>query len=196
MIIKKIFDEILTENLVLNQVQTAARLKTPKNFSNELIVKCEKQLRQEINCRYSAVLTRVDLGLENQIDLGFEKIQSKSLYKNLLNVNQAYVFAVTLGHSVDRLIQRLKITSLAEYFITDGLASAFTEAACEYIVSEIKEDKTLRPRFSPGYGDLSLEVQAKILELVSAEKLLNIKLNQSFLMSPIKSVTAIVGMEE
>jgi cobalamin-dependent methionine synthase I len=51
-------------------------------------------------------------------------------------------------------------------------------------------------RFSPGYGDLPLNVQAKFLEIMQASKKLGIYLNESDLMIPRKSVTAILGVFE
>ncbi|MCR5275107.1 MAG: Vitamin B12 dependent methionine synthase activation subunit, partial [Clostridiales bacterium] len=49
--------------------------------------------------------------------------------------------------------------------------------------------------FSPGYGDLPIEVQKEFLPLLDAERRLGITLSDSYLMSPSKSVTAIIGIE-
>ncbi|MBR3258643.1 MAG: vitamin B12 dependent methionine synthase, partial [Eggerthellaceae bacterium] len=46
----------------------------------------------------------------------------------------------------------------------------------------------------PGYGDLPLEVQPDLLGLLDASRRLGITLSDSLLMSPTKSVTAIVGL--
>jgi cobalamin-dependent methionine synthase I len=51
------------------------------------------------------------------------------------------------------------------------------------------------PRFSPGFGDLPLTVQAEILGLLDAGRRMGITLSDSFLMAPSKSVTAIIGLE-
>ena len=57
------------------------------------------------------------------------------------------------------------------------------------------EDKILRPRFSPGYGDLPLDFQKEFLKITDASRKLGISLNDSLLMSPSKSVTAIIGIK-
>ena len=53
----------------------------------------------------------------------------------------------------------------------------------------------LRPRFSPGFGDLALSIQPDILAITNARKNLSITLDEGFLMSPSKSVTAFVGID-
>ena len=53
---------------------------------------------------------------------------------------------------------------------------------------------SLRPRFSPGYGDLPLAVQREFMTLLDCAHLIGINLNESLLMSPSKSVTAIIGI--
>ena len=49
-------------------------------------------------------------------------------------------------------------------------------------------------RFSPGYGDLPLDVQKNIFPLLDCERKIGLTLNESLIMSPSKSVTAFVGM--
>jgi cobalamin-dependent methionine synthase I len=53
----------------------------------------------------------------------------------------------------------------------------------------------LRPRFSPGYGDLSLSVQSDLLNVLDARRNIGLTLSDSLMMIPQKSVTAIVGLK-
>ena len=50
-------------------------------------------------------------------------------------------------------------------------------------------------RFSPGYGDLGLENQKIIFDILKLDKL-GVRLNESLIMIPEKSVTAISGIEK
>ena len=59
-----------------------------------------------------------------------------------------------------------------------------------------KKGLYLRPRFSPGYGDFSLSCQRAVLDALDAGKHLGIKLTDSFLMMPSKSVTAVIGVSQ
>ena len=52
----------------------------------------------------------------------------------------------------------------------------------------------MKPRFSPGYGDLSLEMQRDIFRVLDCPRKIGLTLNESLLMSPSKSVTAIIGI--
>jgi 5-methyltetrahydrofolate--homocysteine methyltransferase len=56
--------------------------------------------------------------------------------------------------------------------------------------------ESLRPRFSAGYGDLPLEYQKKIFDLLDPHTQIGLTLNDSYLMSPSKSVTALIGVEK
>lgn len=49
-------------------------------------------------------------------------------------------------------------------------------------------------RFSPGYGDLPLSLQPAMLRLTGADRMLGVQAGPSFLMTPMKSVTAVVGL--
>ena len=59
-----------------------------------------------------------------------------------------------------------------------------------------KEEKHLRPRFSAGYGDLSLSVQKDIFSVLDCARKIGLTLNDSLIMSPSKSVTAVVGISD
>ena len=54
----------------------------------------------------------------------------------------------------------------------------------------------LRPRFSPGYGDFSLEHQREFFRILEVQKKIGVTLTESLLMMPSKSVTAVIGLSE
>ena len=69
------------------------------------------------------------------------------------------------------------------------------EALCDRFFEDLKtEYGRIKPRFSPGYADLSLNTQRYIFSLLDCPRRIGIFLNQSLLMSPSKSVTAFVGI--
>ena len=51
-------------------------------------------------------------------------------------------------------------------------------------------------RYSPGYGDLPLELQREIIRVLDCGRTIGITLTESLLMQPSKSVTAVIGMKE
>ena len=83
--------------------------------------------------------------------------------------------------------------------LLDGFGGAYVEAGCNAAEREIAAKlpgKYLTDRFSPGYGDLPLDVQGALLALTDAPRRLGITLNESNLMNPVKSVTAVIGLSD
>lgn len=149
-------------------------------------------LKEAVECRWCAQRVPI-LWQGESMDFGFGPIQSKKLAKNLSGCQEAFLFAVTLGLEVDRLLMRLSAQSGARHFITDALASALAEAACDTAEGQIKGELTCKPRFSPGYGDLPLSVQQPLLQFLRADQI-GITLTKNTLMVPQKSITAIMGI--
>ena len=189
-----ILKSISSEEIVLNPAETALRLKTERGYTNSQIEKCFEILKENTNCKY--IYTKVEIKQkENVFDLGFGEFKSNSLAKNLTGCREAFVFLITLGFECDRLLNKLSLTSPSEHFICDALSSSMAEAVCDIAENEIKGNLLCKPRFSPGYGDLPLEIQPNILKLLNADKLLGITINNALLMPPGKSVTAIMGIK-
>ena len=69
------------------------------------------------------------------------------------------------------------------------------DRACEEIADyAVKLGLKAGDRFSPGYADLPLDVQAGFLEVLQAPKRLGLTASVSSLLVPTKSVTCIVGL--
>ena len=133
------------------------------------------------------------------LDLGFTKITSHSLCRNLSGCDRMVVFAATLGLGLDRLITRYGHLSPAKALVLQAIGTERVEALCDTFCAQIRQNfaKTglhPAPRFSPGYGDLPLELQKDIFRVLDCPRTIGLTLNQSLLMSPSKSVTAIVGL--
>lgn len=133
-----------------------------------------------------------------ECDFGSFRIKSSSLSKNLSGCKSVIIFAATIGIPFDRLIARYSRLSPSRAVMLQAIGSERIEALCEVFCRELQVElkKKLRPRFSPGYGDVSLDVQRDIFSLLDVSKNLSVYLNDSMLMSPSKSVTAFVGICE
>jgi hypothetical protein len=55
---------------------------------------------------------------------------------------------------------------------------------------------TITRRFSPGYGDLPLDIQPALLAVLDAERRIGLTCTQSLILLPRKSVTALIGLGE
>ena len=189
-----ILKAINKEELVLSSSGVARRLSVPRDFDKKAFSAVEEELLAVMDCKMAAV--RVPSFVKGgEVLLGTVSVQSKDLAKSIGDADEAFVFAVTLGMGVERMLNRLSKTSVSTHFVADALASAYAEAAIERAQSILEGEAKTKKRFSPGYGDLPLEIQPEILEMLNAKSLLGIMLTDTLLMKPQKSITAIVGIE-
>ena len=126
---------------------------------------------------------------------------SKSITENLEGSVGVVYFAATIGAGIDALIRKYEKISPFKALLLQGLGAERVEALCDKFNGEVIKSANeygfnTAQRFSPGYGDLSLEAQKTLLPLVNATKLLGITLSESLLMAPSKSVTAIIGIKK
>lgn len=124
------------------------------------------------------------------LDLGFAKVDSHSLMRNLDGCQRIVLFASTVGLEMDRLIARQARLSPARAHMLEAIGTERIESLCDLFCAEIEN---ARPRFSPGYGDLPLGLQREIFAALDCPKHIGVSLSESLLMTPRKSVTAIVG---
>jgi len=119
--------------------------------------------------------------------------------KMLAECDTAVLLVCTLGAEFDRMMQEWEKRDMARAAVMDVCGSAWTEAVCDEAEKEIRSrfpSRFLTDRFSPGYGDLPLELQRGFLQALDGGRKLGITVNDSFLLLPCKSVTAIVGLAD
>lgn len=184
------------DEVPLKKSELAYRLGVARGYSSESIERCTESIMKKISYKCSYVRVPVDMSVEGVVDLGFMRAESRNLYKNLTGCSEAFVLAVTCGIAVDRELARLSIVSQADHFVSDAVASAAADSFCSYACGIMKKGLECAPRYSPGYGDLSISFQPLILERLNARELLGITLNSSYLMTPMKSITAIMGIRK
>ena len=160
-------------------------------IDHEMVDECISEI--SACASYKACFAKVPV-TSGGIDTGCLKACGKSLQKNLDGCDSAYVLAATTGFDVQRLIERNSLVSPIKGIVTDCVGSAAIEAFCDKINSALDGSDFLRPRFSPGYGDLPIECQKGITEFLNTNKNIGLSLTDSLMMTPIKSVTAIIGI--
>ena len=135
----------------------------------------------------------------DKLTFPFGTVFSRDLAKNLAGCQRVFLFAATLGIGFDRLLARYSKVSPARAQMLGAIGTERVESLCEKLVSKLKEEHPelcLRPRFSPGYGDLPLSFQRDIFSVLDCSRKIGLTLNESLLMSPTKSVTAIMGIAD
>lgn len=135
---------------------------------------------------------------DNRLFLGSLEVTSQSLAKHLHDCSEVILFAATLGSGIDRLLQRYNRLQVSRAAILQAVSAAAVEEWCDQCQKQLEdgleEGLYLRPRFSPGYGDLPLAFQRPLLESLEAGKRIGIELTDTLLMTPTKSVSAIIGI--
>ncbi len=136
---------------------------------------------------------------ENIVQMEKLKIESKSLRKNLKGCKQAILLCATLGTEVDRQLRIWECADLTRAVVLQACAAAYLEEYLDQKQRELaksfaNEQKSLRPRFSPGYGDFSILHQKDVLQMMDAAKRIGLTMTESYMLTPTKSVTAIIGI--
>lgn len=123
-------------------------------------------------------------------------ISSDGLLKHLSDSDEIIIFAATIGVGIDRLISKYSRISPTKAVVFQAIGTERIEALCDAFCEEMKKKYgCITNRFSPGYSDWDIKDQKLIISVTDATKNLGICLNDSFLMSPSKSVTAVVGIK-
>lgn len=131
-------------------------------------------------------------------DLGFARTSSRDLAKNLAGCTHIVVFAATLGVGLDRLIARYSSLSPVRALCLQAIGAERIESLCDTFQTELcyaTFHGRIHARFSPGYGDLPLDFQREIFRTLDCPRRIGLSLSESLLMSPTKSVTALIGIE-
>lgn len=129
------------------------------------------------------------------LDMDFAQVTSADLAKTLQNCDGIILFAATVGIEIDRLIFKYGKISPLKALVFQAIGAERIEWLCNQFCKDLAKEENVTPRFSPGYGDLPLEVQKDIFSALNCEKNIGLTLNDSMLMSPTKSVTAFVGIK-
>ncbi len=166
------------EKKISGAIQELQELLTPESVYAEFDLTCEGE-----NISFA--------------DLNFS---SRNLSGNLRNCSKVILFAATIGAKVDMRIRRAQMEGSASAAIFQAAGAMFIESFVDKLNQKIKDEykeKGFRshPRYSPGYGDVSLEMQKEFFRLLPAKRI-GLTLMESLVMAPEKSVTAFIGLEK
>jgi len=126
-------------------------------------------------------------------------LQGQDVPAHLSGCDEALLLAVTLGTGVDRQIRLSGIGDIAAGVAADALASALAEQSADQAEALLRqritgEGRYLTCRYSPGYGDWPVTVQPQAAELLDAGRQIGLYVTDTALMTPRKSVTALLGV--
>ena len=175
------------------------RGKLPDPSTEALVEECVREL--SVSCAPRSLQKAFPVLHEGEgcLRIGGVPFFSRDLAKNMQGCDEAVIFAATLGPGADFLVRRAQLSGMSKAAVFQAAGSAMIEMVCDGINEEIRKDAAARglrtkPRYSPGYGDLSLEYQRNLFQMMEITRRTGIRLSEDCLMSPFKSVTALVGL--
>jgi hypothetical protein len=125
----------------------------------------------------------------------------KIIYNQIKKSDSAALFLCTAGEEFGiRSTKAMKNGDLLRGYIYDVLGSEIVETAAELMQNMLEErmvlsGRNITNRFSPGYCGWDVADQHKLFSLMP-DNFCGIRLNESALMDPVKSVSGIIGLGE
>ena len=170
----------------------------PDERVEELMDECEELVLKTAVPRF--IYKKFDFTV-NEDGVAFKNtsmvLPGESIKKHLYKCDSAICMAVTISEGIDRQLRVLQLTDMAKALVFDSLASVAVEQVCDKVEAVIKEElpeynQTFR--FGIGYGDLPLSQQGEFLKILNAPKLIGLNIGKTDMMTPTKSVTAVIGL--
>ncbi len=149
---------------------------------------------------YNVCYTELSLKIEGDVcRFPFGQIRTADLARHLDGCTKVFLFAATVGITAEREMQKAAVRSPVRALLMDAIGTERIEALCDAFEAEIRrfaaaQGRKIRPRFSPGYGDLPLEVQREIFTVLDPARRIGLSLTENCMMTPSKSVTAFIGV--
>ncbi|MBQ8687801.1 MAG: methionine synthase [Ruminococcus sp.] len=172
---------------------------TPDDAFLTRIDTCEKQLLQQVRPHFIYRVERLTRNTDAALSAGSLILQGQSIAEHLEGCTHVIFMAATLSIQADRLIAQAQTRDLTDALILEALANAGIEQICdkaEQIIREKFPEQYFTWRFSPGYGDLPLEIQGALLGLLDAPRKIGLTATETSILIPRKSVTALIGVSD
>lgn len=122
---------------------------------------------------------------------------SKSLNRLLKDCERCIVICVTLGQGTDMLLRKIQVEDMSKAIIYDACANSMLETFADEYEDKLKKDyEYFTERFGVGYGDLPLEINLPLSQILNLNRTVGVSISSSHLMVPSKSILAIIGIAD
>ncbi len=170
----------------------------PENMTEQLeadINRTTRMLQEKADFRYTYRLFPIEVR-ENRVEVVGSNLTlpGKDIANLLQHSKECVILAATLGMEVDKLLLITQKTSISDAVIMDALAGAMIEDECNKLQDKLEKTHTLTHRYSPGYGDLPVQIQAGVLNVLNARQSIGLFCTSNSILLPRKSITAVMGI--
>jgi cobalamin-dependent methionine synthase I len=149
---------------------------------------------------YSYTIRDIESIQGNRIAIGDSIIlESKVIARLLERCQKIAVFALTIGNQLEEMVAYLAENGLVlQATVLDAIGSGAAEKMADYVEDRIRrlakiEGLVTSWRFSPGYCDWEVSQQKMVFQALNGDSA-GIRLTESLLMIPRKSVSGIIGI--
>ena len=128
------------------------------------------------------------------------KLQGKSIGKHLQKACQVVIMSATIGEDIeDQVTRSFEEGKYSFSMLLDAAATTAIEEVADGMEKNIfnvvkRQGLAMTWRFSPGYGDFDICYQEPVVRMLNCAKTIGLTLTDSFMMTPTKSVTAVIGI--
>jgi len=125
--------------------------------------------------------------------------ESKVIERLLKRCEKVAVFALTIGSYLEEMVAYLAENGLIlQATVLDAIGSGAAEKLADYVEDRIRKMASIEglvasQRFSPGYCDWEVSQQKMVFQALNGDTA-GIRLTESLLMIPRKSVSGIIGI--
>lgn len=167
---------------------------------HNLIDECIEEVKSIIEPKYIYRYFNTEINDEvvNLENTSLE-LRGKDINKHLSNSKVCVLMIATLGNKIEQTTRLYERSNLTKALIMDACATTAIEEVCDYVEGIVKnkakeENKNITFRYSPGYGDLDLDIQNDFIKVMDASRKIGVVASSHNLLFPRKSVTAIIGI--
>lgn len=128
-------------------------------------------------------------------------LPGRDIALHLAGCSHCLVLALTLGVAADAGIRAAEASDMGKAVLMDTAASTLAEQYADLATGQLQAElasergkRYLTGRYSPGYGDLPLALQAPLLALANAQRAIGLTASASHILLPRKSITALIGV--
>ena len=173
---------------------------TPDDNVRGIIDECEEELIELVKPGFVWNLFKIESEISGVKVLGTDIVLTgNSIKKHLDGCNKLAMLAATLSSEADKLIRKYQINNMAKAVVMDAIASVAVEQVCNIAEEDIKQylpNMYFTYRFGVGYGDLPLELEKDILEVLQGSKTIGLCATDANILTPLKSVVCVIGISE
>jgi hypothetical protein len=171
---------------------------TPRVAS--LIDEYSEQSYQLIEPAYSYVIKRIEGVRRSCVFIeGSIVFESEVIAKLLKPCSKLALLVATIGSRLEDMVGQLsRHKRLLQASVLDAIGSVAVENVADIVQEKIREEAgeqgyVISRRFSPGYCDWTIRQQTEVFRAVNGNSA-GVKLTESLLMVPQKSISGIIGM--